>query len=69
MEDRASVEKWFRTWHEYTKEGVEQEDIWNIDETGFQIGYLKNGIFLWTFGEVERPILTDAHETISITII
>ncbi|RYC79285.1 hypothetical protein BFJ63_vAg17832 [Fusarium oxysporum f. sp. narcissi] len=69
MEDRASVEKWFQTWHKYVREGVEQDDIWNIDETGFQIGYLKNGIFLWTFGEVEQPILTDAHETISVTVV
>lgn len=48
---------------------MKTENIWNIDEIGFQIGYLKNGIFVWTFSEINQPVLTDAHETISITII
>ncbi|EGU87107.1 hypothetical protein FOXB_02376, partial [Fusarium oxysporum f. sp. conglutinans Fo5176] len=41
----------------------------SVNETGFQIGYLKNGIFLWTFGEIDHPVLTDAHETISVTVV
>jgi hypothetical protein len=69
MADRANVEEWFRKWHDYAEKGIDYEDVWNIDETGFQIGYLKNGMFLWTFGEIDKPILTDAHETISVTII
>jgi hypothetical protein len=39
MEDRANVEEWFQRWHEYSHEGVDFEDVWNINETGFQIGY------------------------------
>jgi hypothetical protein len=69
MEDRAYVEKWFQEWHYFSRAGVRIEGIWNIDETGFQIGYLKNGTFVWTFSQIDNPILTDAHETIPITII
>ncbi|KAF4447314.1 hypothetical protein F53441_9138 [Fusarium austroafricanum] len=69
MADRANVEEWFHKWHQYTEKGIDYEDVWNIDKTGFQIGYLKNGIFLWTFNIIKKPILTDAHETISVTII
>jgi hypothetical protein len=40
MADRANVEEWFRKWHDYAEKGIDYEDVWNIDETGFQIGYL-----------------------------
>ncbi|KAG7423213.1 hypothetical protein Forpi1262_v015531 [Fusarium oxysporum f. sp. raphani] len=71
MSDRGNIQEWFRKWNIFTENeenDVDFENVWNGDETGFQIGYLKNGIFLWTFGEVEEPVLTDAHETISVTI-
>ncbi|KAK2669092.1 HTH CenpB-type DNA-binding domain [Fusarium oxysporum f. sp. vasinfectum] len=72
MSDRGNIQEWFRKWNIFTENeenDVDFENVWNGDETGFQIGYLKNGIFLWTFGEVEEPVLTDAHETISVTIV
>ncbi|KAF4420000.1 hypothetical protein F53441_14406 [Fusarium austroafricanum] len=69
MEDRANVEEWFNKWKDYTDKGIDYDCLWNIDETGFQIGYLKIGIIIWTFHAVDRPILTDAHETISVTVV
>jgi hypothetical protein len=72
MSDRGNIQEWFRKWNIFTENeenDIDFENVWNVDETGFQIGYLKNGIFLWTFGEVEEPILTDAHETTSVTIV
>jgi hypothetical protein len=72
MSDRANVEEWFQKFHTFIEDeenDIDLDNIWNIDETGFQIGYLKNGIFLWTFGEIDHPVLTDAHETISVTVV
>ncbi|PCD25534.1 hypothetical protein AU210_014637 [Fusarium oxysporum f. sp. radicis-cucumerinum] len=72
MSDRANVEEWFQKFHTFIEDeenDINLDNIWNIDETGFQIGYLKNGIFLWTFGEIDHPVLTDAHETISVTVV
>ncbi|KAM5357575.1 hypothetical protein ACJZ2D_016120 [Fusarium nematophilum] len=68
MEDRGEVEKWFKAWREYMRY-VNPENVWNVDEIGFMIGYLLKGTFLWTFAEIERPILTDAHELCSMTAI
>jgi hypothetical protein len=72
MSDRANVEEWFQKLHTFIEDeenDIDFDNIWNIDETSFQIGYLKNGIFLWTFGEIDHPVLTDAHETISVTVV
>ncbi|KAJ4200274.1 hypothetical protein NW757_014858, partial [Fusarium falciforme] len=68
MEDRGLVEKWFHAWREYMRY-VKPENVWNVDEIGFMIGYLLKGTFLWTFAEIDRPILTDAHELVSMTVI
>ncbi|KAM4061703.1 DDE superfamily endonuclease [Hirsutella rhossiliensis] len=40
-------------------------NTWNFDETGFMVGYLHKGTFIWTFREIDTPILSDAHETVS----
>ncbi|KAJ3453677.1 hypothetical protein MRS44_017924 [Fusarium solani] len=68
MEDRGLVEKWFHAWREYMRY-VKPENVWNVDEIGFMLGYLLKGTFLWTFAEIDRPILTDAHELVSMTVI
>ncbi|XP_044714690.1 DDE superfamily endonuclease domain-containing protein [Hirsutella rhossiliensis] len=44
-------------------------NTWNFDETGFMVGYLHKGTFIWTFREIDTPILSDAHETVSVTAI
>ncbi|KJZ69545.1 hypothetical protein HIM_11058 [Hirsutella minnesotensis 3608] len=70
MQDRARIQAFYKGWAEFiAEEGISRENIWNFDETGFMIGYLQKGTFLWTFNEIERPILTDAHDTISVTAI
>ena len=35
--------------------GIQPDDLWNMDETGFQIGYGKQG-FCVTKGRKARPI-------------
>ncbi|KAJ6438592.1 3-hydroxybutyryl-CoA dehydrogenase [Purpureocillium lavendulum] len=70
MEDRARVEAFFDGWSSFIAiRGIQRDNIWNFDETGFMVGYLQNGTFLWTFNEVERPVLTDSHETVSVTAV
>ncbi|KAM4063444.1 Tc5 transposase DNA-binding domain-containing protein [Hirsutella rhossiliensis] len=41
-------------------------NTWNFDETGFMVGYLHKGTFIWTFREIDTPILSDAHDTVPI---
>ena len=69
MSDRANVEEWFTKWTQFVQENdINFANVWNFDETGFMIGYLMNGIMIWTFTEIENPILTDAHTTVSVTV-
>ncbi|EKJ78434.1 hypothetical protein FPSE_01391, partial [Fusarium pseudograminearum CS3096] len=69
MSDRANVEEWFTKWTRFVQENdINFSNVWNFDETGFMIGYLMNGIMIWTFIEIDNPILTDAHTTISVTV-
>ncbi|GKU08895.1 unnamed protein product, partial [Fusarium langsethiae] len=69
MSDRANVEEWFTKWTRFVQENDNNHaNVWNFDETGFMIGYLMNGIMTWTFTEIDNPILTDAHTTISVTV-
>ncbi|KAJ6436476.1 pol-like protein [Purpureocillium lavendulum] len=70
VEDRARVEAFFQGWSSFiASRGIRRDNIWNFDETGFMVGYLQKGTFLWTFNEVERPVLTDSHETVSVTAV
>ncbi|KJZ70765.1 hypothetical protein HIM_09849 [Hirsutella minnesotensis 3608] len=70
MQDRARIEAFFKGWSEFIRdEGITRDNVWNFDETGFMVGYLQKGTFLWTFSEIERPVLTDAHDTVSVTAI
>ncbi|OBS15475.1 hypothetical protein FPOA_11993 [Fusarium poae] len=69
MSDRTNVEEWFIKWTRFVQENdINFANVWNFDETGFMIGYLMNGIMIWTFTEIDNPILTDAHTTISVTV-
>ncbi|KAG7422026.1 hypothetical protein Forpe1208_v000067 [Fusarium oxysporum f. sp. rapae] len=70
MADRANVEEWFAKWIEFFEgNDINFDNVWNFDETGFIIGYLMNGIMIWTFLDIDSPLLTDAHTTISMTIV
>ncbi|KJZ69539.1 hypothetical protein HIM_11081 [Hirsutella minnesotensis 3608] len=70
MQDRVRVEAFFRDWRDFLiRRRIEPRNVWNFDETGFMIGYLNKGTFVWTFNEIETPILTDSHDTVSITAI
>ena len=70
MQDRACVEAFFRDWSNFiTRHDIRRENIWNFDETGFMVGYLNKGTFLWTFNDIEKPVLSDSHETVSVTAI
>ncbi|KAF6518154.1 hypothetical protein HZS61_002232 [Fusarium oxysporum f. sp. conglutinans] len=70
MADRANVEEWFAKWTEFFEgNDINFDNVWNFDETGFIIGYLMNGIMIWTFLDIDSPLLTDAHTTISMTIV
>lgn len=70
MQDRALVEAFFDGWSRFlTEQKILTENIWNFDETGFMVGYLHKGTFLWTFNEINKPVLTDSHDTVSVTAI
>jgi hypothetical protein len=70
MQDRAHVEFFFRGCASFiARHNIQTENIWNFDETGFMVGYLRNSTFLWTFNEIEKPVLTDSHNTVSVTAI
>ncbi|KJZ78873.1 hypothetical protein HIM_01646 [Hirsutella minnesotensis 3608] len=70
MQDRASVDAFFKAWSNFIADhGIKRDNIWNFDETGFMVGYLQKGTFLWTFNEIDKPVLTDAHDTVSVTAI
>jgi hypothetical protein len=45
MEDRGLVAKWFHAWREYMRY-VKPENVRNVDEIGFMIGYPLKGTFL-----------------------
>ncbi|KAL5603863.1 hypothetical protein FOVSG1_006613 [Fusarium oxysporum f. sp. vasinfectum] len=70
MADRANIEEWLAKWTEFVEgNDINFDNVWNFDETGFIIGYLMNGIMIWTFLDMDSPLLTDAHTTISMTIV
>lgn len=70
MQDRCYIEAWFEGWKKTLRElHVKPENVWNFDETGFMVGYLQKGTFVWTFREVEYVILTDAHDTVLVTAV
>ena len=68
MQDRAHIEAFYHSFEQFIRENhIKPENAWNFDETGFMVGYLQKGTFVWTFLEIEQPILTDAHITVSVT--
>lgn len=68
MQDRSHIVGFYEGWKDTIIDiGVKLENTWNFDETGFQIGYLKKGTFVWTFEVIEEAILTDSHDLVSIT--
>ncbi|XP_044715959.1 uncharacterized protein HRG_10133 [Hirsutella rhossiliensis] len=70
MQDRIHVEAFFRGWSQtIEKDEILPKNTWNFDETGFMVGYLHKGTFIWTFREIDTPILSDAHDTVSVTAI
>ncbi|KAM4067798.1 DDE superfamily endonuclease [Hirsutella rhossiliensis] len=70
MQDRIHVEVFFRGWSQtIEKDEILPKNTWNFDETGFMVGYLHKGTFIWTFREIDTPILSDAHDTVSVTAI
>lgn len=70
MADRTHIEAFFRDFQAFIKDNnIKRENIWNFDETGFMVGYLQKGTFVWTFFEIEQPILTDSHDTVSVTAV
>ncbi|KAM4058298.1 hypothetical protein HRG_006688 [Hirsutella rhossiliensis] len=67
MQDRACVEAFFQDWSNFiARHDIRRENIWNFDETGFMVGYINKGTFLWTFNDIEKPVLSDSHETVSL---
>ncbi|KAJ6436253.1 reverse transcriptase [Purpureocillium lavendulum] len=70
VEDRVTISSWFDGWSKYhSQSNIRKENIWNFDETGFMVGYLQRGGFVWTFTDVDRPILCDSHDRVSVTTI
>ncbi|KAM5344596.1 hypothetical protein ACJ41O_013131 [Fusarium nematophilum] len=70
MQDRAHIEAWFKGWEKTVQElNVKDENTWNFDETGFMVGYLQKGTFLFTYNDVADIILTDAHDTVLVTVV
>ena len=68
MQDRSHIIGFYEGWKDIIIDtGVKLENTWNFDETGFHIGYLKKGTFIWTFEVIEEAILTDSHDLVSIT--
>ncbi|KAM4063346.1 DDE superfamily endonuclease [Hirsutella rhossiliensis] len=66
----ASTLRLFRGWSQtIEKDEILPKNTWNFDETGFMVGYLHKGTFIWTFREIDTPILSDAHDTVSVTAI
>jgi hypothetical protein len=67
MQDRAHVEAVFHGWANFIAcHNIQTENIWNFDETGFMVGYLRNGTFLWTFNKIGKAVLTNS---VSVTAI
>lgn len=41
--DKSAIERWFQSYHDIIQRyGITPQDIWNFDETGFQIGVGKD---------------------------
>lgn len=58
MQDRAHIESFYRGWEQCVEQyDIKLENIWNFDETGFQVGYLQKGTFVWTFIDITQPVL------------
>jgi hypothetical protein len=70
VQNRSHIERWFIVREKALKElNIKAENMWNFDETGFMVGYLRKETFLWTYQEVEKPILTDAHDTVLARVV
>ncbi|CCE34561.1 uncharacterized protein CPUR_08494 [Claviceps purpurea 20.1] len=70
VEDRATITSWFEAWSKYLNEYKRlKENIWNLDETGFVVGYLHHGSLVWIFNEVDNPVLLNSHDRVSVTAI
>ena len=55
-EDLVIIREWFDRLKEVIDDyGIQPEDLWNMDETGFQIGYRKQG-FCVSKKRKARPI-------------
>lgn len=70
MQDRARIDAFFKSWSKFIHDhNINRENIWNFDETGFMVGHLQKGMFLWTFNEIDKPVLTDSRDLVSVTSI
>ena len=50
------------------EEGIRPENLWNMDESGFMIGCLRGG-WIWTYKEIDKPIIDDLDERTLVTAI
>ncbi|CAG9938530.1 unnamed protein product [Clonostachys rosea f. rosea IK726] len=70
VQKRAMLTSWFDCFKGYLQRNcVKKQNVWNFDETGFMIGYLEKGIFVWTFLDINQPVLTDSYDKVTITSI
>uniref|UniRef100_A0A8H7K8Z9 DDE-1 domain-containing protein n=1 Tax=Bionectria ochroleuca TaxID=29856 RepID=A0A8H7K8Z9_BIOOC len=68
VQKRAILTSWFDCFKSYLQRNrVKERNMWNFDETGFMIGYLEKGIFVWTFLDINQPVLTDSFDKVMIT--
>jgi hypothetical protein len=64
---RAILTSWFNGFSRYLRlNHIKKENVYNFDETGFMIGYLQIGIFVWTFLDIQQPVLTDSNDKVLI---
>lgn len=58
--DKSSIELWFRSYHDAIERyGITPQDIWNFDETGFQIGVGKDQFIITR--EPKKKIFSGAN--------
>ena len=70
MQDRGTVERFFYDWNQFLRYNrIKKENVWNIDETGFMIGFLQNRMPLYTFTDLDTAVLTDSGNRTSITTV
>jgi hypothetical protein len=69
-EDRQLIKQWFQELEDLIIDyGIAPEDIWNFDETGFQIGIGKNQWVITRDIKTEKPYIGINSEREYVTVV